>query len=86
MGKLSYDQRIAIGDEASRLLEDKLFNQVVASVIADTLSEMVATPPGDVKVGVLHARLVGMEEFKGRLRALKSDSVLAKQELERQRS
>ncbi len=85
MGK-DYDKRISLGEAASRLLNDETVNSVIASGISEILDGLLSAIPGSEDAMRLHSRMIGLNEFKQRLRALQSDGEWAKKELQRAHS
>lgn len=81
--KIPNDQRISIGDEAARLLKDKLFNSVVNTVVRDYMADLMANSPGSEKGLIAHAGLRALDDIKNRLKALENDAVMARKDIDK---
>lgn len=73
-----YEIRIANGDEAKRLLGDRVFNSVLKTLLADHVNELVKTMPGTGEATAVHAGIIALEDIKKRLRALENDGAMAR--------
>lgn len=73
-----YETRIANGDEAKRLLGDRVFNSVLKTLLADHVNELVKTMPGTGEATAVHAGIIALEDIKKRLRALENDGAMAR--------
>jgi len=83
MGKRTIEERIAVGDEAKRLLGSPLFNSVINACVADQIANLLTTTPGS-EFGILaHSTLRGLDNIKQNLRALENDAAMARNEAER---
>lgn len=82
MGK-TFEERVEIGDEAARLLKDKLFNTVISSIVADGITQLLNTVPGSDEAVKIHGTLVGLEQIKQRLKVLENDAAMARKEAQR---
>lgn len=76
MKKLTDEQRLAVSDEAKRLLGDEVFNGVLSAMVADCIVQLISTVPGSPEGIQAHATLRGLDDIKGRLRALEGDGAV----------
>jgi hypothetical protein len=81
MNELNTDQRLAIADEAKRLLNDPLFNGVIKTLVKGYMEQLVATRPGSPEGVVAHACLSAMDDIKKQLRALENDGAVVRKSL-----
>ena len=73
---MEIEERLAIADEAKRLLGDKVFNSVLKTMLADYLSDLIATKPGTTEANAAHAGVIALEGIKKRLKALENDGAV----------
>ena len=81
MTKPTLEQRIAVGDEAERLLNGQLFNSVVSTLVAENIADLMAVEPGSPKSVVAHAKMRALNDIKEGLRRLVNDAAMARKEL-----
>lgn len=81
MAELNADQRLALSDEAKRLLSDPLFNGVLNSLLKGYMEKLVATVPGSPDGIVAHACLSALDDIKKQLRALENDGAVVRKQL-----
>lgn len=77
---LTVAQRIANGNEASRLLEDPLFNGVLNVLLADQIVKLTGSIPGSDAGIVAHACFLGISNIKDGLRSVANDGKMAEKE------
>lgn len=84
MSKMSINDRIALGDEAARLLSDgSMLNGIISAIIKEQIVALMSSAPGS-DVGIqAHSILSGLEKIKGSLKAIQNDGAMAKREAEK---
>jgi len=80
MSELSHEQRLALSNEAKRLLEDTLFNAVVNAITKDYIQTLMQTAPGSPEGISAHAGLNALNDIKSQLRALENDGVIVRKQ------
>lgn len=84
MAKPDINERIAVGDEAARLLaEGSLFNAIISSVTKDYIVTLMRTVPGSPEGLSAHAGLNALNNIKEAFKAIQNDGVMAKKEAEK---
>lgn len=78
--KRSKEERITLGDWAKALLENENFKALCNGMVADSLSELMATKPGSDEAIKAHIRLLAADDMKAALRSLQNDASMARAE------
>lgn len=83
--KLSINERLALGDEAERLLKDgSMFNGVVNMVTKDYITQLMMTSPGSPAGLSAHAGLNALNNIKEAFRVIANDGAVARNEIKKQ--
>jgi len=79
MSKMSINDRIALGEEAGRMLaEASMFNGIVNSIVA-----LMGSTPGSEAGIQAHAILSALEKIKGSIKAIQNDGAMARKDAEK---
>lgn len=83
MSELSVEERLAISDEAKRLLASPMFNGVINSMVKNYMAALISTIPGSADAMIAHARIKGLDDIKNELRALENDGTKIRNDLKK---
>lgn len=84
MSDIPTDQRLALSNEAKRLLGDPLFNGVLSALTKNYMVTLMNTRPGSDEGMVAHASINALEDIKKQLKALENDGVMVRKDLAKQ--
>lgn len=82
--ELTDAEKLALGDEAKRMLESAATNGVISAILRDQLSALTKEELHSPKADTAHAVIRALDEFKNALRVLANDAVMIRKRLEKQ--
>lgn len=74
--ELPRERALAFGDEAHRLLEDPLFNAIIASILKEQVNLLISAKVNSPESYDIHGTIKGMEYFKQSLTALYNNAIV----------
>lgn len=83
MSELSDTEKLALGDEAKRLLDSALFNGLVSSILKEQLSVFTAEELHSPKSDTAHATIRALDDIKKSLRVLSNDAAVIRKRLDK---
>jgi hypothetical protein len=84
MSKMSINDRIALGEEAGRMLaEASMFNGIVNSIVKEQIVALMGSTPGSEAGIQAHAILSALEKIKGSIKAIQNDGAMARKDAEK---
>lgn len=81
MAEPTIEQRLSLSDEATRLLDDTLFNGLLNAILRDYMLDLMKTVPGTTEAMVPHAGMIALEDIKKRLTLMKNDGAVLRKKL-----
>lgn len=79
---IDIDQRLALSNEAKRLLGDPLFNGVLSVLVKGYMQTLMNTKPGSEEGLVAHASINALEDIKKQLKSLENDGTVLRKRLQ----
>lgn len=82
--ELTDAEKLALGDEAKRMMDSPVTNGVISAILRDQLSVLAKEDLHSAKANTAHAVIRALDEFKGSLRVLANDATMIRKRLEKQ--
>lgn len=77
------EERITIGREAKRLLNDPLFNGVINVLLKDAIHKLGIAKPGSEEAMAAHCSMLSLNEIKTQLKVVENDGTMAYDKLKK---